>query len=339
MNTRSVTSLLLIALLVAGSLTLALQGTALAQQDILLYSTRVDALPDDLNSPLWNQAPATEVELTPQILTTPRLAQITVSSVSVRSLNDGQRVAFRLEWADATRDVHATQPDQFRDAAAIMFPVGDYLPNICMGTPDRITNIWHWKADWQEDIDRGFYDVVDAYPNFFKDTYPFVTGQAPFRWPNDFSSDDAKRYSPGVVAGNPMSQPNRVSPVEDMVAAGFGTATHLTAQDVNGRGVWADGRWRAVFVRALEGSGNQSVGLRSVTSIPVAFAVWNGSNQEVGARKQVSAHVTARLTPLSAAEQAQQTLGVWWPALTALAIGGVAIGVGWQFLRRRARRA
>jgi hypothetical protein len=215
--------------------------------------------------------------------------------VNVRSLNDGSRVAFRLQWTDATHDVRATRPDEFRDAAAILFPVGEALPNICMGVAGQVTNLWHWKADWQQDIDLGYQEIPEAHPNFFKDAYPFVTGTPPFHVTTDFASPDAQRYFPAFAAGNPMVRLERASPVEELLSAGFGTATSKESQHVGGRGTWADGAWSVVFMRDLEPADRDAPRLAQGTSVPMAFAVWNGSNQEVGARKQLSSFVTLRV--------------------------------------------
>ena len=284
-----------VGLLFVAALALAARGTALAQQGPLLTSALVSELPADPSAPAWQQAPVLEVPLGPQPVALPRLLDVSVATLAVRSLNDGKQIAFLLEWTDLSRDAHATRPDQFRDAAAILFAVGDFLPNICMGTPGQQTNLWHWKADWQEDIDKGFQDVVDAYPNFYKDSYPFATGQPPFRVPADFGSAEAQQYFIALAAGNPFAKPDRSSPVEELVAAGFGTATHKTEQNVGGRGVWADGHWRVLFTRPLAAPDTASANLAGRSEVPLAFAVWDGAHQEAGARKQLSSFVTARI--------------------------------------------
>lgn len=278
---------------------LATQGRALAQQGPFLTAEWVQTAPaDDPNSPLWANAAVMEAPMIPQAAAMPQLRQVSVSKVAVRALHDADTLAILLEWQDASRDVLTGHPDQFRDAAAVMMPVQDVVPNICMGAAGQITNLWHWKADWQEDIDKGRQDVIDAYPNFFKDSYPFVAAEAkpPFRWPQDFMHPDAKNYSPGWAAGNPLSEPVRSSPVEELVSQGFGTATHKDGQQVTGRGVWENGTWKVVFARALKSPDAESPELTNRKEIPVAFAVWNGANKEVGARKQLSSFLTLAVT-------------------------------------------
>lgn len=285
--------LVLIVVIGAG---LAARGTILAQaQPTLTSAYRAEPLPFDPLAPAWNSATALQVPLTAQSGVVPALAQATVNEVSVKSLNDGQRIAFLLTWTDATKDDHATRPDQFRDAAAIQMPVTSTVPVICMGAVGQLVNTWHWKADWQTDIDQGFQEVVEAYPNFWNDYYPFVVGKPPYHVPTDFSSADARAYFIGWTAGNPLSDPNRVTPVEDLNALGFGTLTHQKSQDVLGRGVWQNGQWNVAFSRPLASADPDDTQLATGKASSVAFAVWNGSDQEVGARKQLSSWVTLEI--------------------------------------------
>ena len=285
--------LILVVVIGAG---LAARGTILAQaQPTLTSAYSAQPVPLDPLASAWNSATALAVPLTAQSGVVPALAQPTVNEVSVKSLNDGQRIAFLLTWADTTQDDHATRPDQFRDAAAVQMPVTSTVPVICMGAAGQLVNTWHWKADWQTDIDKGFQEVVEAYPNFWNDYYPFVVGKPPYHVPTDFSSADARAYLIGWTAGNPLSDPNRVTPVEDLNALGFGTLTHQKSQDVLGRGVWQSGKWQVVFSRPLASADPDDAQLAPGQASSVAFAVWNGSNQETGSRKQLSSWVTLQV--------------------------------------------
>ncbi|MFQ5962791.1 MAG: ethylbenzene dehydrogenase-related protein [Candidatus Scalinduaceae bacterium] len=53
--------------------------------------------------------------------------------------------------------------------------------------------------------------------------------------------------------------------------------------DISGKGYWKDGRWRVVFTRSLitEDKAND-VQFAMSKNIPVAFAAWNGANNEIG---------------------------------------------------------
>ena len=287
---------LLLVLIVLLGAALAARGTILAQaQPTLTSAYSAGPVPLDPLAPAWNSATALAVPLTAQSGVVPALAQPSVNQVNVKSLNDGQRVAFLLTWDDKTQDDHATRPDQFRDAAAIQIPVTSTVPVICMGAAGQLSNLWHWKADWQTDIDQGFQDVVQAYPNFWNDYYPFVVGKPPYHVPTDFASMDARAYMVGWAAGNPLSDPDRVTPVEDLNALGFGTLTHQKHQDVLGRGVYKNGTWNVVFLRPLASADDGDAQLVPGNAGSIAFAVWNGSNQETGSRKQVSSWVTLQI--------------------------------------------
>lgn len=353
---KQYTSLGVIGVLVAIAVTLSSNGVALAQQVPTVSAVHVQRVPIDPADPVWDQARPAVIPLTPQLVALPRLPTASVSSVTVRALNDGQRIAFRLDWDDPTRDARALMPTEFRDAAAVMLATGQGVPNICMGSPGQITNLWHWKADWQEDLDKGYQEVVDAFPNFYKDYYPFVTGTPPFRMPADFSSPDARRYLIGQAAGNPLSQPQRTSSVEELLSTGFGTTTHRAEQTVQGKGIWANGRWQVSFTRTLAVTGAEAATLEGMTQAPVAFAVWNGSNAEVGARKQLSGMATVRILapapelPVGPPPAPPQPftgptfIWQWWHLVLGLGITFVLVAAGllgeWQGRRasERARR-
>jgi hypothetical protein len=270
---------------------LTVTNAGFAQAQTQLESAYVAAaLPKtDPEAAAWGQARAVEVPLTPQAAVLPALLTASIPTMEVKSLNDGDWIAFRLEWPDATRDETAIGPDQFRDAAAVQLPVNQDVPGVCMGVRGQPVNLWHWKADWQKDVNDGFQDLTAHYPNFFKDYYPFAVGNPPFKAPTDFSDPEAKRYLVGWSAGNPLSDPARVTAVEELVAHGFGTATHLDEQGVLGRGVYKDGRWSVVFARPMATAAADQAQLSPGTRGTMAVAAWDGANQEVGARKQISA--------------------------------------------------
>lgn len=77
---------------------------------------------------------------------------------------------------------------------------------------------------------------------------------------------------------------------ENLLANGFGTLTHLPVQDVKASGHYASGVWTVVFHRSLrpQSEDNISLAKNSGTKMPVAFAVWNGSNAERDGFKAVT---------------------------------------------------
>ncbi|MDO8616040.1 MAG: ethylbenzene dehydrogenase-related protein [Dehalococcoidia bacterium] len=232
-----------------------------------------------LDNPLagvWEGAAPLEIPLSAQQLTAP-MGGGSIRAVTVRAVHDARRIYFRLEWDDATQDLRAFAPEEFRDAAAIEFPANGVstLPSFCMGQAGAKVNIWHWKADWQADIDSGFVNVPQAYPNAAADFYPF---------------QDSDTFYPGRAAGNLLSRTEHSTPVENIVAGGFGTLTTAEQQTVQGKGLWQDGRWYVLFARELEGGGDYTPFEPGQTT-NVAFAVWDGSQNERDGLKSVSQFV------------------------------------------------
>src|SRR6185436_19402703 len=85
-----------------------------------------DGLPvDDPMAAAWNSAPSSEFPLSPQVHWKERIQEVTVKSVKVRALHDGQQVAILLEYQDPSQD-----PD---DAAGLEFMVGDKKAHFAHG--------------------------------------------------------------------------------------------------------------------------------------------------------------------------------------------------------------
>ncbi|MCP3983435.1 MAG: hypothetical protein GY723_03550 [bacterium] len=70
-----------------------------------------------------------------------------VDEVRVAALHNGQGLAFRLEWEDASENNDLDDNTSFPDAAAIALPANEDSPIIVMGKPGAAVNAWHWRAD------------------------------------------------------------------------------------------------------------------------------------------------------------------------------------------------
>lgn len=77
---------------------------------------------------------------------------------------------------------------------------------------------------------------------------------------------------------------------ENLRADGFGTLQRLPTQDVSARGRHAEGRWRVVFQRAWRSAEPGASRLPSAPgdARPIAFAVWQGGNDERDGFKAVT---------------------------------------------------
>jgi DMSO reductase family type II enzyme heme b subunit len=117
--------------------------------DVVIRSKLLkDDLPEKPDDPRWEAAKWTEIPLGAQIVVTPpsRWWTPTANSVAVKSLYNGDEIAFRLEWDDPTN----MQDEVFRDAVAIKFPneseEGPEKPYfIAEGSPKAL-GISRWEA-------------------------------------------------------------------------------------------------------------------------------------------------------------------------------------------------
>lgn len=274
-------------------------------------------------SPIWDQVMAAEVLLGAQTVTKPILYSPSIRTVTVRTVHNGTWIAFLLEWRDATKDVSTARTEAFTDAAAIQHPVLGGLPFLAMGEAEKPVNIWQWRGDWQEDIEKVYREVEQAYPNMWVDFYPSVVAEPPYIVPSLEEID--KIFVAGWAAGNPISQPIKLSPISDLIAAGFGTLTYKPEQKVIGRGVWGDGVWKVVFARPMNTGDSSDAQLRVGEDKSVAFAIWDGGRREVDGRKAVSAWMTLRVEGASSPP--------WFGGGISIALVGM-VGASITFLRR-----
>ncbi len=256
------------------------------------------AAPD---SELWQQATAVEVPMSAQMIARPIMPETNAKSMTVRALHNGAELAFLVEWQDATRNDATLMVDAFRDSAAIQFPVVEGMPFYCMGQQGGDVNIWHWKADWQAAL-IAQQNLQMTYPNIAVDQYPFTE-------PSDdiyLAAYADINYLTAAAAGNYLALPAHGSPVEDLVAGGFGSLTTqaLEGQNVEGYGAWSDGVWRVIFTRDLTSSEAEDVSLELEKVYSVAFAAWDGANQERNGSKSTSQWVSFQLAGASTATSA-----------------------------------
>lgn len=266
-----------------------------AQEKSLGVPFVTSAIPIDPAWAGWKTVPALEVPLGPQAIARPWNLNPSIKGLRVQAVHNGAWVAFRLTWKDKTKD-SVMYTDTFRDAVAVMVPVRQAAA-ITMGAPNERVLILHWKADWQEDIDRTFQDVDQLYPNAWLDWYPFAAGEPPYditAWTNP----EARRYLTGWVLGNPRSQPEKRTAVEEQIAEGFSTLTTNERQSALGKGVWAGGEWSVVIARPFVASDPNDPSWAPGKTVTVAFAAWDGGAGEIGARKSFSNWVTLKLMPV-----------------------------------------
>ncbi|MBI1976911.1 MAG: c-type cytochrome [Candidatus Omnitrophica bacterium] len=77
---------------------------------------------------------------------------------------------------------------------------------------------------------------------------------------------------------------------EEAMAKGLGTLTRQrpSAEKVQAKGVWHDGKWEVVFSRPLGSSEQGALQLNPGETISAAFAVWDGAKSDRNGQKMVS---------------------------------------------------
>lgn len=224
-------------------------------------------LPSAPDDAAWAKVPPLTVPLSGQVITRPVWPEPTARALTVRSLHNGTEIAFLLEWQDNTKNDRLT-PGTFRDGVAIGLPLGDAPAFFCMGQLDHYINIWHWKADWQSDIDRR-------------------------------AARQAEKKEGGVRTFEVI--PRRVSSVEDLIGGGFSTLTTKEKQGrIQGKAQWKDGVWRVVMRRPLSSEEQENEAKLVPGRVQtVSFAVWNGENKERNGQKSVAPWFQLAIDPVA----------------------------------------
>jgi DMSO reductase family type II enzyme heme b subunit len=227
----------------------------------------------------WAQARPAKVTMLPQTVTLPQKPDPAVKELHVRALHNGAWIAFLIEWQDPTLSDRIVL-DNFGDQVAVQLPISreGSPPSPMMGNPGGRVNIMQWRAAFQHDLDHGPPTVKDLYPNAWADVYPDQM----------LSATDARPYTGALGVENPISR-GRASPVLDQMSEGWGSMTVKPDQRALGKGVWKDGVWRVVITRPMVSDDTNAPQLVAGTQTVAAFAVWEGGNREVGARKAWSA--------------------------------------------------
>jgi hypothetical protein len=249
-----------------------------------LVAPRTSDLPAaDPTASGWQQAPELVVPLLAQQLVPPSLPTIGVADLRVRALHDGRRLAFRLEWEDATvEDLDGI--GAYHDAAAVMLPTtpGAERPPVTMGEAGAPVDILQWRATWQRDVaSQGKTGVDQIYPRVVHDVMP----------DDVLPPETAALYWVGRAAGNPLSLKTRTTSVERVVAEGYGTSTHVADAKPEGTGVHDGSSWHVTVTYP-------GADLAASTPTTAAFAVWLGSQDNRGGRKHYADWVPLRLDGL-----------------------------------------
>lgn len=242
-----------------------------------VVAIQAQAVPVAPTDAAWDEVPEHPAKLLLQDLVEPRLMKTSTAEVRVRAITNGTEVAFRLEWDDKSKD-DLPGPARFMDACAVQVPsqLEANVPDPQMGGQGKIVEITYWRADWQASVDGRPDSLKEIYPNASVDGYPFEANS--LEKGSTAQNEMATRYAPARALGNRRVGP-REAPVEDLIADGPGSLSPAPPAGSKGKGAKSDNGWSVVITRKLPN------GLAPGARTQVAFAVWEGAQQETGARK------------------------------------------------------
>lgn len=283
MNTQN--TLFVVVLLFAILVGCTKKGPPVSQAEVKAVFQK--ALPSTVEDKTWERVPMHEAKLLLQDVVEPRQLQASTPFVRVQAMTDGQRLVFRLSWNDPTMD-DMPGPGRFADALAVQLPATTTadVPAPQMGENGKPVEITYWSAIFQAVVNGRKDDIHAIYPSAKVDHYPFEAASLKPGSPTQQAME--KRYAPARSLENPMAGPRKV-PVQDLVAEGPGTLHPAEKSLSTGSGKHDQNGWTVILIRPLP-NGAQLGGRTQV-----AFAVWEGSHQEVGARKMRTAWIPLAL--------------------------------------------
>jgi DMSO reductase family type II enzyme heme b subunit len=234
----------------------------------------IPSTPEDAS---WDTAPEHAATLLLQDIVDPRLMKTSTQEVRIRAIVNDSTIGLRLQWLDPNKN-DVPGPGLSIDSCAVQLPatIEKEPPSSQMGEAGRPVELTLWRSDWQAIMDGRVDSIRALYPNAAIDHYP---PQAPSLEANSTGQREmARRYAAAQAAGNRRSGP-RETPIEDLVAEGAGTLKRKARVGSNGKGIRTKDGWTVVLQRQLP------AGLTPRARTQVAFAVWEGSQEESGSRK------------------------------------------------------
>lgn len=231
----------------------------------------------DPNAAVWDAVSLHASKMILQDLVEPRLLEPSTSEVMVKAITNGGEIAFRLEWLDESQS-DMPGPRHFIDGCAVQLPskADPNVPAPQMGEVGKTVEISYWRADWQAIVEGRADNINALYPNASIDHYPAEA--KPLENNPQAQAETAARYAPARALGSRRSG-TREQPVEDLIAEGPSTLSPAPNSLSKGKGVKTPKGWAVVISRPMP------AGFSAAMPSQIAFAVWEGSHIEVGARK------------------------------------------------------
>lgn len=240
----------------------------------LVNAKKVASLPDGLEDGPWSSTQAVPIVVSPLWW-----RDFEDTDLQVSALHDGQDIAIRLSWNDATKNESSLRPEDFEDMAALQLFKGKTEPFLGMGSESGHIDLWQWRSGWQKALVEA-EGPLDDYP-FDMPIYSQLTKGQEKQLP-DFLTARA--------AGNQIAHGDKNQTAGSLAAKGFGSTTFRpkASQRVTARSMWKDGRWTVVLRRPLSVNAEEGIALAAGDQVSIAFAIWDGAARDRNGQKLVS---------------------------------------------------
>jgi len=223
-------------------------------------------LPRNPDDRAWEQSDEVNIVLAPLWWRDESVVYATLAAV-----HDGESIAIRVRWPDATGKTTVLSDATRADAVALQLSLEATPPLFGMGASDSPTTIWHWKSIGLEEV-AGALELLEGDSDLSTET---LSGEVHWDAPVYHSLDDSRTLSEDV---------------EQMTARGVDSMrdTERRPSDVAIGPRWSDGEWSVVFSRGLVPANAGDIELTAGGSAQVACAIWNGAAGDRGPQKSIS---------------------------------------------------
>ncbi len=231
----------------------------------------------------WMSAKVSQIYLYPQTTITLNdkkanelNKELKAKKVAVRALYDGTNIAFLLEWPDGTKSIQKKDKTaSYADGFAVEFVSGEVdplkLPYIGMGSEGRPVEIFLQKR-----VER-FYE-----PNGNGDVASQVNRNNTNAFGEELVKFDQKVSSLG------MSDYQKA-----YISEGFRSMSEIKKEDLDAKAQmeYANGTWKGTLIRSLKDPYSDL----DASSVPVAFAIWDGERLQRDGVKLLSPWIAVNL--------------------------------------------
>ncbi|MCA8977108.1 MAG: c-type cytochrome, partial [Planctomycetes bacterium] len=203
-------------------------------------------VPDTADADEWRDAHEVDLTLAPL-----SWSDDAITAAKVAALHDGDSIAIRVRWKDATRDDRMLGSSERGDGVAVQFSAGSRPAVFGMGSAEHPVNIWHWKAFRFRDV-AGITDLQNQPPHGHLADVPL--------------------YQPAPGIAEPATG------ADSLRSRGFETLPQNRDElRVIAAPRYRDGEWSVVFRRAMHARLSTEIDLRPGSTVQVGVAIWNGS--------------------------------------------------------------